>query len=107
MRAAERLACVAFAAYDNAQAGIVAVPAHRALRNACVYECMCVISRQVCGAYVRTIGARTRGSDVGAGGTMCSSPCRVRRSVSCGVWARCSPAGDDTPNNVELHLTMK
>ena len=56
VQAAERLRCVSGVRgvqayglpYDNAQAGIVAVP-HGALRNAGVYECICV----VCGAYDR------------------------------------------------------
>ena len=87
--------CVAFVAYDNAQAGIVAVPAHGALRNAGVYECMCV----VCGAYDRRPHARyydVEGLAWGVAGTMID----VLQPVSCAMcatlrvlWTRCSPRG--------------
>ena len=44
---------------------------------------------------VRTArGTRARGGDVGAGGTMCSSPCRVRRAVPC--WHGAVPGENTT-----------
>ena len=66
--------------------------------SVCLYVYVCVST-----GGVRTArGTRARGSDVGAGGTMCSSPCRVRRAVPCGHSA---VPGENATHNVELHLT--